>query len=210
MIAAKTSCLNMGTVGVAVNGVALFSPFDLEGDNAVEGPGAETFDSCDGHPTGNGLYHYHQLPDCLSDNTPGQLIGVALDGFPIYGPVDADGNDVTSADLDGCNGRYVGGEYRYHVTRTFPYIMGCYSGTPPPAGNRRCDFALNTPVPGADAMTTQPADKDDSTAETADKTTAPYQPGPEPTWTNAAGPGAQLGVWVLIATLLLTICIEFR
>ena len=33
--------------------------------------------------------------------------------------------------LDACNGR-VGpdGTYRYHVTETFPYIIGCYAGTP--------------------------------------------------------------------------------
>ncbi|MCB9666136.1 MAG: YHYH protein [Alphaproteobacteria bacterium] len=33
--------------------------------------------------------------------------------------------------LDRCNGR-VGpdGTYRYHATATFPYILGCYAGTP--------------------------------------------------------------------------------
>ncbi|PRP94064.1 hypothetical protein ENSA5_41760 [Enhygromyxa salina] len=33
--------------------------------------------------------------------------------------------------LDPCNGR-VGpdGDYRYHVTASFPYILGCYAGTP--------------------------------------------------------------------------------
>ena len=33
--------------------------------------------------------------------------------------------------LDRCNGRTgADGSYRYHTTATFPYIMGCYSGTP--------------------------------------------------------------------------------
>ena len=36
-----------------------------------------------------------------------------------------------SGELDECNGR-VGpdGTYRYHATKTFPYILGCYKGTP--------------------------------------------------------------------------------
>ncbi len=33
--------------------------------------------------------------------------------------------------LDQCNGRYgPDGTYRYHMTTTFPYILGCYRGTP--------------------------------------------------------------------------------
>ena len=37
--------------------------------------------------------------------------------------------------LDACNGR-VGpdGTYRYHATDTFPYVLGCYRGTPVDAG----------------------------------------------------------------------------
>lgn len=33
--------------------------------------------------------------------------------------------------LDQCNGHYgPGGDYHYHATETFPYILGCYRGTP--------------------------------------------------------------------------------
>ena len=33
--------------------------------------------------------------------------------------------------LDECNGRFgADGTYRYHATDTFPYILGCYKGTP--------------------------------------------------------------------------------
>ncbi len=68
-------------------------------------------------------------------------------------------NDPTV--LDRCNGR-VGpdGRYRYHVTSTFPYIIGCYTGTPtsnrtgpgfgarrgPPNGGPR--FGMRRPGPG--------------------------------------------------------------
>ena len=35
---------------------------------------------------------------------PSHLIGVAFDGYPIYGPFDTDGNELTVADFDECNG----------------------------------------------------------------------------------------------------------
>ena len=38
---------------------------------------------------------------------------------------------VGSQYLDQCNGHYgPGGDYHYHATSTFPYILGCYRGTP--------------------------------------------------------------------------------
>ena len=42
-------------------------------------------DSCDGHPSPNGHYHYHQMSGCVHNNTNNEFMGVALDGFPIYG-----------------------------------------------------------------------------------------------------------------------------
>ena len=33
-------------------------------------------------------------------------------------------------DLDECNGRMVNGQYRYHITSTFPYVLGCFRGVP--------------------------------------------------------------------------------
>ncbi|MFM2373712.1 MAG: hypothetical protein RJA75_608 [Actinomycetota bacterium] len=32
--------------------------------------------------------------------------------------------------LDKCNGQIVNGEYGYYVTKSYPYVMGCYTGTP--------------------------------------------------------------------------------
>ncbi len=53
------------------------------------------FDCCDAHPDVNSRYHYHKLPTGLNgcdnpifdyyDQTQPQFIGVAFDGFPIYG-----------------------------------------------------------------------------------------------------------------------------
>jgi len=33
-------------------------------------------------------------------------------------------------DLDQCNGMSVGGNYRYHITAAYPYVLACYAGTP--------------------------------------------------------------------------------
>ena len=62
------------------------------------------------------------------------VIGVLLDGFPVYGTIDTNG--ATPSDLDACNG-HVGatphfpqGIYHYHVTSAPPYISGCFRGTP--------------------------------------------------------------------------------
>ncbi|KAJ8313537.1 hypothetical protein KUTeg_008098 [Tegillarca granosa] len=108
--------------------------------NAVEGATAEVVDSCDGHTDESGVYHYHKLPkSCLYRHEVDEFIGVALDGYPIYGPMVsagwinqgglAQGGNVTSAHLDKCHGTTVNGNYRYYMTTEFPYILGCFKGT---------------------------------------------------------------------------------
>jgi hypothetical protein len=125
--------LPFGPIGVAVNGIPFYNPYNAEGRDAVFGPNAEVFDSCCGHPDPMGRYHYHKYPVCL--NTPfhdqagmhSPLIGWAFDGFAIYGPNGEDGK--APRDLDQCNGHIdsVRG-YHYHVTSGFPYILGSYRG----------------------------------------------------------------------------------
>lgn len=36
----------------------------------------------------------------------------------------------SAGDLDACNGMTVDGQYGYYVTESFPYIIGCFTGTP--------------------------------------------------------------------------------
>ena len=92
-------------------------------------------DRCGGHANDIGMYHYHGLPNCLYNKLKNRfpdlssseiLLGVALDGFPIYGPTTED------LDTNGCNGRFTDPDktnWRYHVSETrFPYILGCYVG----------------------------------------------------------------------------------
>lgn len=40
-------------------------------------------------------------------------------------------------DLDECNGVLVDGDYRYHITKQFPYVLGCFSGTPDESFSKR-------------------------------------------------------------------------
>ena len=123
----------LGAMGIAVNGVAIFNQY-AAGRSPL---GAEilTFDRFNGHPQQSGQYHYHIEPLWLTGNNgASSLIGVLLDGFPVYGPREADAS--LPAGLDSCNGHthatteVPAGTYHYHVTTTPPYISGCYRGAP--------------------------------------------------------------------------------
>jgi len=129
----KPTRLPMGPIGVAVNGIPFYNPFNAEGQDAVTGLYTEIFDTCCGHPDQMGRYHYHKYPVCLKTpfrDKPGEhspLIGYAFDGYAIYGP-QGDGGKVPG-DLDNCNGHEDSKRgYHYHVSTSFPYIMGGYRG----------------------------------------------------------------------------------
>ncbi|HEX4056456.1 MAG TPA: YHYH protein [Tepidisphaeraceae bacterium] len=127
--------LPMGPIGIAVNGVVFFNPFDAQSLDA-----SNIMDRCCGHPSPDNTYHYHKYPICLNspwadegtEHSP--LIGWAFDGFPIYGPYESPG--VMAKDIHGANAlngfnlhwdRYRG--WHYHVTPgKFPYIIGGYWG----------------------------------------------------------------------------------
>lgn len=131
----KPRGLPMGPIGVAVNGVVFFNPFDAGEMEAIN-----RLDRCCGHPTPTNLYHYHKYPVCV--NTPwaddgeahSPLIGFAFDGFPIYGPYESKGvlaKDSKDLPLNGYNlhNDEVRGPH-YHVTPgKFPHMIGGYWGT---------------------------------------------------------------------------------
>lgn len=137
--AARPSCLSMGAIGVATNGVAIFNALDALDRDAVA---HEVQDRCGGHPQMSGLYHYHSIPACLtrkqSTGRHSGLVGFALDGFPIYGPRGAGGKLLDNDDLDACHGHVGRVEldgrwrraYHYHATLEYPYTLGCFRGTP--------------------------------------------------------------------------------
>ena len=78
------------------------------------------------------MYHYHTWSECLSPCTgESQLVGVALDGFPIFGPgINPETGLVWSqSDMDACGGRDdENGNYGYYTTVDFPYVFQCYRG----------------------------------------------------------------------------------
>ena len=126
----------MGPIGIAVNGVVFFNPYDAGMTDATN-----MMDRCCGHPNQTGQYHYHKYPVCL--NSPwadegtahSPLLGWAFDGFPIYGPYEA--KDLMAKDETGSgalnlfNIHYDADRgWHYHVTPgKFPYIIGGYWGT---------------------------------------------------------------------------------
>lgn len=86
----------LGHIGLWINGVPVYNFLDGHSwededvwhQNAVVAE-AESFDSCLGHPAGQGQYHHHQNPVCLYEADPSvhsPILGYAFDGFPIYGP----------------------------------------------------------------------------------------------------------------------------
>jgi len=81
-------------LGILRNGVVLYGQaVGLTDCSDAVVSEADTFDYCGGHADGQGAYHYHIPPTCLlkqlniaQEQSHGDILGWALDGFPIYGP----------------------------------------------------------------------------------------------------------------------------
>jgi len=135
VVADEASCVG-GEVGILLSGVPLFNSLDAEGLDAVA---EEVQDTCWGHPN-VAAYHYHAVSSCIPDPGTGHsnLVGYAFDGFGIFGHRGVDGEVLTNEDLDECHGHTHeiewDGEtvemFHYHATWEFPYVVGCYRGTP--------------------------------------------------------------------------------
>ena len=133
--ATSKSATPLGPIGVSLNGVAIF--------NQYAGPGTpltneiNSFDQYNGHPQQTGQYHYHVEPKYITTQKgKNVLLGVLLDGYPVYGPVE-NGVTLTSASLDAYHGHtgvtadFPNGIYHYHITADAPYINGNgFWGTP--------------------------------------------------------------------------------
>ena len=126
--------LPMGPIGIAVNGVEFFNPFDAGMEEAVD-----IMDRCCGHPDPRNAYHYHKYPVCVhspfaDDGTAhSPLIGWAFDGFPIYGPYEQAGvmaKDAHDNPLNAFNLHFDAKRgWHYHVTPgRLPYLIGGYWG----------------------------------------------------------------------------------
>lgn len=136
--ATAPSCVGMGMIGFTTSGAALYNALDAAGRDAAA---HEVQDGCSGHPQQAGQYHYHSWSNCFADSagTAGHhsdLVGYALDGYGIYGMHGENGEILTDDDLDACHGHTHAiswdGQtvtvYHYHMTREYPYSVGCYHG----------------------------------------------------------------------------------
>lgn len=136
-VAAKPTCLPMGTIGIALSGGVFFNALDADKRDAVAN---EIFDSCEGHPQQQGQYHYHHNSPCFEQGKQDEhspILGYALDGFGIYGARGDGGKLLTNNDLDECHGHTgsiidssgsTTNQYHYHINNEFPYILGCFKG----------------------------------------------------------------------------------
>lgn len=133
--AASKQDTRLGPIGVALNGVAFYNQY--AGPNLPLTNEIDSFDQYNGHPTGGNAYHYHFEPLFLTANDgKSALLGVLLDGFPVYGPSE-DGKTLTTDDLDAYHGHFgptpefPDGIYHYHFTGELPYLNGGkYFGIP--------------------------------------------------------------------------------
>jgi hypothetical protein len=151
-----TTATNLGAIGYLISGTAMFNPFEMNGTTpAVADNGSYTFtdsnnvqqtawfiDQCNSHSNGT-TWHAHGNPSCVTSQVdtstgPSHIIGIALDGFPIYGGRDINGNVISVSQLDACNGitsatpEFPSGAYHYvlpiGVTTKYASI-NCYGGT---------------------------------------------------------------------------------
>ena len=142
----------MSAVAFTVTGLPIYGP--LEGPT----PTAEAYgdpvyndllDTCGGHTGYNADYHNHQVFAIAACSLEEIIVGYALDGFPIYSNpsyklksgYEKTGNPKSysfkaytytggTGTLDECNGqKQTDGSYRYYITESFPYVIGCYTGT---------------------------------------------------------------------------------
>ena len=123
-ISAKRA-LFRGAIALAVNGVPIFNALNNRGEDAFL---AGELDQWGGHCGRGDDYHYHVAPLHLEKIAGvGRPLAYALDGFPIFGLTEADGSPVGK--LDEFNGKFgKDGTYRYHATKTYPYINGGMRG----------------------------------------------------------------------------------
>ena len=158
--AASTTATGMGAIGLMFSGTVLFDPYEATSTVALGDNASYTFastacggttctasfiDSCNQHTaggTGGSTWHFHGVPTCWTsvvDGTgPSHIIGIALDGYPIYGGYDINGNAVSVSALDACNGitsatpEFPSGAYHYVLpvnTTTKQSSINCYTGT---------------------------------------------------------------------------------
>lgn len=155
--ASSPTTTNLGPIGWVISGEFLYNAFEATitpalGDNVsyTFTSGGTTYtasfiDKCNSHatpPASGYTWHLHGVPLCVTateDGTgPSHIIGIALDGYPVYGGRDINGNIIETSQLDACNGitsatpEFPNGAYHYvlPLNTTNKYSsLNCYTGT---------------------------------------------------------------------------------
>ncbi len=157
--ASSTTAAGLGAIGLMFSGTALFNPYEATSTVALSDNASYTFisggvtytasfiDSCNQHAAngggGSGTWHFHGVPTCWTSvvdgsSGPSHIIGIALDGYPIYGGYDSNGNAVSASSLDACNGitsatpEFPSGAYHYVLpvnTTSKHSSINCFTGT---------------------------------------------------------------------------------
>ncbi len=153
--ASSTTATSLGAIGYLISGTAMFNPYEMDAATAAVNDNASyTFtdsnnvqqtayflDQCDSHSNGS-TWHAHGNPSCVTAQVdtatgPSHIIGIALDGFPIYGGRDMNGAVVDVSTLDACNGitsptpEFPSGAYHYVLpigVTTSQVSINCYRG----------------------------------------------------------------------------------
>ncbi len=132
--------MNTGVVGIAINGVAIFSNAPAPGDNIYAK--VTTLDKCEGRPDGT-KYNYHIEPPTVS-NSDSNFVGVLRDGFPVYGRFEPDRASIPTLNKASGGGHLgittdspITSVYHYHVHLQTSGADGAYFIT--------SGFYMNTP-----------------------------------------------------------------
>jgi len=154
--ASATTVTSRGAIGYLISGTAMFNPYEMDqstpavSDNAsytfTDGSGTQQtawfLDQCNSHSNGM-TWHAHGTPNCVTSQVdtasgPSHIIGIALDGFPIYGGHDINGSVIRVSQLDACNGittptqAFPAGAYHYVLpigVTTKNASINCYRGS---------------------------------------------------------------------------------
>ena len=126
-LSGSTVATQLGTVGIAVSGSAIFN--DQEGGGDLDAAAA-TLDWTGAH-IGPGVYHYHLEPVAFT-NDDDELAGILLDGVFLYGrkcnstgtyPTDLDASGGHTSATQHTDGEQ---EYHYHIINEIYATTGSY------------------------------------------------------------------------------------
>lgn len=114
-----------GAIAIAVNGIPIFNPQNNRGEVSYE---IGELDQWGGHCGRADDYHYHLAPVHLEAIVgKGKPLAYGLDGFPVLGLTEANGQ--APRNLDECHGHdHDGLGYHYHATTKYPYVFAGFHG----------------------------------------------------------------------------------